>query len=132
MLFRSALTHRDTGAIMRLYHHYPDNFFEPALLDTGHYFGVRQNDELVSVAGIHVLSEKYDVAAIGNIVTHGEHRGKGLATHCVGRLLEALFPKVNHVTLNVREANESAIACYRKFGFTARYDFLEGWATSRP
>jgi len=85
----------------------------------------------VSVAGIHVLSEKYDVAAIGNIVTHADFRGRGLATHCVGRLLEELFPKVNHVTLNVREANDSAIACYRKFGFTERYSFFEGWATRR-
>lgn len=125
------LSHRDTGAIMRLYQHYPDNFFEPAQLDTGLYFGIRDGDELISVAGIHVLSERHDIAAIGNIVTHSGHRGRGLATRCVGRLLDALFHKVGAVALNVQEGNEPAIRCYRKFGFADRYDFWEGVAQAR-
>ncbi|MEZ4434111.1 MAG: GNAT family N-acetyltransferase [bacterium] len=125
------LTHRDTGAIMRLYQHYPDNFFEPAQLDTGLYFGIRDGDDLISVAGIHVLSERHDIAAIGNIVTHSGHRGRGLATRCVGRLLDALFQKVGAVALNVQEGNEPAIRCYRKFGFADRYDFWEGVAQAR-
>ena len=125
------LTHRDTGAMMQLYRHYPDNFFDPALLDTGLYFGVQEADELLSVAGLHVLSEKHDVAAIGNIVTHTEHRGRGLATRCVDRLLSELLPKVGHVALNVDQSNVPAIACYRKFGFDERYPFYEGWAAPR-
>jgi predicted GNAT family acetyltransferase len=125
------LSHRDTGDIMKLYHHYPDNFFEPALLDTGLYFGVPGDDGLRSVAGIHLLSQKYDVAAIGNIVTHADFRGKGYATRCVGTLLDALFKRVSHVTLNVEVDNEAAIACYQKFGFTEHHPFLEGWATAR-
>ena len=122
------LSHRDTGAIMQLYAHYPDNFFEPAQLDTGLYFGLRDGDELVSVAGIHVLSERHDVAAIGNIVTHSGRRGQGLATRCVGRLLDELYVRVGAVALNVQADNEAAIACYRKFGFEPRLDFLEGMA----
>lgn len=125
------LTHRDTGAIMQLYQHYPDNFFEPAQLDTGLYFGLRDGDELVSVAGIHVLSARHDIAAIGNIVTHSGYRGQGLATRCVGRLLDALFARVGAVALNVQEGNEPAIRCYRKFGFEHRFDFFEGSAQSR-
>ena len=125
------LTHRDTGDIMKLYQHYPDNFFEPALLDTGMYFGIREEGELLSVAGLHVLSERYDVAAIGNIVTHATHRGQGHASRCIQALLDALFGKVTHVTLNVRRENTAAIACYQKFGFTERYPFVEGWAQVR-
>ncbi len=125
------LSHRDTGAMMRLYRYYPDNFFEPALLDTGLYFGVREGHELVSVAGIHVLSEKNNVAAIGNIVTHGEHRGSGLATRCVRRLLDELFERVDGVALNVECDNTSALTCYGKFGFTTRYEFIEGHASLR-
>jgi predicted GNAT family acetyltransferase len=122
------LAHRDTAAIMQLYQHYPDNFFEPAHLDTGLYFGVRDGTELVSVAGIHVLSESNDVAVIGNIVTHTEHRGRGLASRCVRQLLDELFERVGHVALNVQVGNEPAIACYRKFGFVENHRFLEGWA----
>lgn len=125
------VTHRDTGQIMRLYQHYPDNFFEPAQLDTGLYCGIREGGELVSVAGLHVLSDKYGVAAIGNIVTHADYRGQGLATRCVRSLLDQLFPRVEHVVLNVEATNAPAIACYRKFGFRPSYRFVEAWATRR-
>lgn len=126
-----ALSHRDTAAIMHLYRHYPDNFFDPAQLGTGLYYGVREAGELVSVAGVHVVSSAFDVAVIGNIVTHTEQRGRGLASRCVDRLLTSLFEQVGHVALNVQVANEPAIACYRKFGFRERCRCLEGWVQAR-
>jgi cyclic pyranopterin phosphate synthase len=125
------LTHRDTAAIMKLYRHYPDNFFEPAQLDTNLYFGIREGDELVSVAGVHVVTGRSDVGIIGNIVTHTEYRGRGLSTKCVGRLLDELFERVGHVALNVAVDNAPAIACYTKFGFAEHHQFLEGWADRR-
>lgn len=125
------VTHRDTGAIMALYTHYPDNWFDPSLLDTGLYCGIRKDGALISVAGLHVHSKKHNVAAIGNIVTHPEHRGQGLASRSVRWLLDALFEQVDHVALNVGVENAAAIACYRKFGFTGWHEFLEGWATAR-
>ena len=125
------LSHRDTGDIMQLYQQYPDNFFEPAQLDTGLYFGKREGGRLVSVAGLHVCSPRYNVAAIGNIVTHKEYRGRGFASHCVGALLVELFQRVDNVALNVSPDNHAAIACYKKFGFEELHPFLEGWATAR-
>ncbi|MCK6574565.1 GNAT family N-acetyltransferase [Myxococcota bacterium] len=116
---------------MHLYRHYPDNFFDPAQLGTGLYFGVREEGELVSVAGVHVVSATYDVAVIGNIVTHSEHRGRGLATRCVARVLSALFGQVTHVALNVQATNVPALACYRRFGFTEQSKCLEGWVQVR-
>ena len=124
-----ALSHRDTAAIMKLYEHYPDNFFEPHHLGTGYYFGIRNGTELISVAGIHNLSERYNIAAIGNIVTHIEHRGHGLAYRCVRRLLTEIFQKVERVSLNVGQDNEAAIACYTKLGFGHHRAFIEGWAS---
>jgi ribosomal protein S18 acetylase RimI-like enzyme len=111
------LSHKDTGAIMRLYHQYPDHLFEPAQLDTGLYCGIKVEQELISVAGIHLLSENYNVAAIGNIVTDEKYRGKGLASKCVRHVLDDLFKKIERVALNVQEGNYPAISCYQKFGF---------------
>jgi ribosomal protein S18 acetylase RimI-like enzyme len=119
--------HRDTGALMQLYTHYPDNFFDPAQLDTGLYCGIWEAEQLVSVAGLHVLSEAHDIAAIGNIVTHTDFRGRGLASRCVRALLDRLLARVGHVALNVSTDNEAAIRCYEKFGFTEQHRFVEAW-----
>lgn len=121
------LGHRDTASIMALYGHWPDNFFEPAQLETGLYFGVRDPDEgLLSIAGIHVVSEDYDVAVIGNLVTHPRARGRGLATLCTARLLDELFDRVSLIALNVQEDNKPAIKMYANFGFTDNNVFWEG------
>lgn len=119
--------HRDTGALMALYTHYPDNFFDPAQLDTGLYCGIWDGDALVSVAGLHVLSEANDVAAIGNIVTHTDYRGQGMASRCVKALLDRLFTRVGNVALNVSADNGPAIRCYQKFGFEEAHRFVEAW-----
>lgn len=121
------LGHRDTAAIMNLYQHYPDNFFEPYQLETGLYFGVRDEElGLSSIAGIHVVSEDHDVAVIGNFVTHPERRGQGLASACTARLLGQLFQKVSFVALNVQEGNDPAVRMYRNFSFEPNNVFYEG------
>ena len=126
------LSHKDTGGIMRLYHQYPDHLFEPAQLDTGLYRGVKSDGgSLVSVAGIHFLNPGFNIAAIGNIVTDSDHRGQGLATRCVGVLLDELFDRVDHVALNVTEDNLAAIACYEKFGFRTTSRIIEAWGKLR-
>jgi cyclic pyranopterin phosphate synthase len=122
------LSHRDTGDIMGLYQHYPDNFFEPSMLNTGMYFGIRINSILVSVAGIHQLSESKGIAAVGNIVTHPDHRGLGYASVCVSHLVSELLDRVDQVALNVAASNQSAIRCYEGVGFKRKYAFVEGWA----
>ncbi|MGK0357953.1 MAG: cyclic pyranopterin phosphate synthase [Bradymonadia bacterium] len=119
--------HRDTGALMALYTHYPDNFFDPAQLDTGLYCGIWEDETLVSVAGLHVLSEANDIATIGNIVTHTDYRGQGMASRCVKALLDRLFTRVGHVALNVSANNSPAIRCYEKFGFEEQHRFVEAW-----
>lgn len=125
------LGHRDTAAIMRLYEHYPDNFFEPYQLETGFYFGVRDEDlGLASIAGIHVVSKDHDVGVIGNFVTHPERRGMGLASACTARLLSELFETVSLVALNVQEENEPAVRMYQNFGFQQNNVFYEGRTTS--
>jgi len=126
------LGHADTAAIMRLYEFYPDNLFEPSQLETGLYFGIDDDEgRLLSIAGIHVVSDDFDVAAIGNLVTRPSARGRGFATACTNRLLDELFERVSLVALNVREDNDPAIAVYERFGFRPNTTFWEGRADAR-
>jgi ribosomal protein S18 acetylase RimI-like enzyme len=103
---------------------YPDGWFDPRMLETGQYFGVRRDGTLASVAGVHVYSPAYGAAAIGNVATRPELRGHGLATVATGALCRSLLERTPHVGLNVRADNASALACYRRLGFetVASYD----------
>ncbi len=109
---------------------YPGNFFDPRMLETGMYFGVWEGDQLVSVAGIHVYSEAYGVAGIGNVTTHPEYRSKGYAKKVMTRLIEALQQKVSHIALHVKADNLPAIKAYQQLGFRIirEYDEYELYA----
>jgi ribosomal protein S18 acetylase RimI-like enzyme len=113
------LDNSDLEDMMILYQtSYPGNWFDPKILDTGQFFGIRRNTQLVSVAGIHVYSPEYQIAALGNITTHPQFRGKGLATSVCARLCQSLWEKeIDHIGLNVKSDNMNAITSYKKFGF---------------
>ena len=127
-----SLSHSDTGSMMALFQrYYPDHLFEPAQLDLGLYCGIKNEADLVSVAGLHLLNPEYRVAAIGNIVTDQAFRGLGYASQCVQHILDQLFESIDHVALNVVEGNEPAIHCYRKFGFLTTARLIEAQARLR-
>lgn len=112
------LTVANVGELQELYcASYPSNWFESRMLETGYYFGIRHSANLVSVAGVHVYSPQYKVAALGNITTHPLFRGQGLAKITVAKLCQALLEKVEQIGLNVKADNNSAISCYEKLGF---------------
>lgn len=96
---------------------YPGNWFEPKVLDTNQYVGLRVDGALVSVAGVHVYSPVYRVAALGNIVTHPDYRGKGYGRTITGQLCRRLLSTVDHIGLNVKADNNAALACYASLGF---------------
>jgi ribosomal protein S18 acetylase RimI-like enzyme len=120
------LSHSDTADIIDLYQYYPGNFFEPYQLETGYYYGIREGEQLVSIAGIHVVSSANDVAAIGNIVTHPDHRSKGYSRQCTSYLLDKLFGLVSLTALNVQSENGAARSIYKRLGFSEHMDYLEG------
>ena len=125
------VTHQDTSELALLYRFYPDNFFEPYQLESGYYYGVREGGHLVSVAGVHVYSRAHDIAAIGNVVTHPEHRSKGHSRRCTARLCQALFETVSLVALNVDRENVAARRIYQRLGFTDHLEYLEGFVETR-
>ena len=119
------LSETDLPQLERLYRDsYADHWFEPRMLATGYYFGVRRDSTLVSAGGVHVYSERYKVAALGNVATHPHLRGHGLATAICAKLCRSLSRTVDHIGLNVKADNTAAIRCYQKLGFerVASYD----------
>lgn len=97
---------------------YPGNWFDPRMLATGHYYGLLADGALVCAAGVHVYAPEEGVAAIGNIVTRPDVRGRGYATSVTARLCRELRKTVAQIGLNVRAGNTAAITCYRRLGFT--------------
>ncbi|MFI6263454.1 GNAT family N-acetyltransferase [Micromonospora sp. NPDC051006] len=110
---------------------YPGNWFDPRMLDTGQYLGVRDGGALVAVAGVHVWSPTYRVAALGNVTTHPAARGRGVASAVVAALCRRLLGTVEHVTLNVRADNTAAVRLYERLGFTVVADYGEYSLTAR-
>lgn len=109
---------KDLDAINSIFNTaYPGNFFDPRMLETGMYFGIWEAGRLVSVSGIHVYSEEYDVAAIGNVTTHPDFRNRGYAKKVMARLIQALQERVGNIALNVKANNTPAIKAYEKLGF---------------
>jgi ribosomal protein S18 acetylase RimI-like enzyme len=108
----------DLEEIQQLYKDsYPGNWFDARMLETKQYFGIRVKNRLVSIAGIHVYSQAYKVAALGNIVTHPDYRGNGFGKCVTAKLCQSLSQSVDHIGLNVKADNKIAIAMYKKLGF---------------
>jgi len=125
------LSHRDTGDIIELSRHYPDSFFEPHQLSTGHFYGVRtEGGVLVSLAGVHILSRADRLAALGNIVTQPDFRGRGLSTRATTHLCRQLAEEgIELLALNVERRNSSAMRVYEKLGFVDHCTYVEAFLT---
>ncbi|WP_223884318.1 GNAT family N-acetyltransferase [Micromonospora craniellae] len=104
---------------------YPGNWLDARMVDTGRYVGITDGDLLVAVAGVHVFSPTYRVAAVGNVTTRPGWRGRGLAAAVVARLCEVLRADVDHVTLNVKADNGAAVRLYERFRFTRVAEYGE-------
>lgn len=107
----------------------PDFFF-PSMVAEGVFFGVFQGADLISVAGTHLYAPAEGAAAMGNVYTRRDQRGRGwgrIATCAALRALSAL----ETVGLNVRAGNAPAIRVYESLGFQKHCEFVEALAT-RP
>jgi hypothetical protein len=109
-----ALAEVDLPALDTLYREsYPDNLFTARLMQTGWYYGIRRGRAIVSVAGVHIYSARYKVAALGNVTTHPSVRRRGLSRIVCARLCQALLQRgVEQIGLTVKADNSSAIALY--------------------
>ncbi len=120
------LTTADLSELQTLYRlGYPGNSFDPRMLESGHFYGIQRDGLLVSVAGVHVYSPRYKVGVVGNVTTHPDYRGKGLGTAVCAKLCQQLLPTVEHIGLNVKADNASAIASYKRLGFEVVGEYEE-------
>jgi ribosomal protein S18 acetylase RimI-like enzyme len=97
---------------------YPDNYFDPRMLETGQFFAIRDGGAIVAAAGVHVYSATERVAALGSIAADPEQRRRGLGTRVTAALCASLRRSVDVIGLNVKADNAAAIACYEQLGFT--------------
>jgi ribosomal protein S18 acetylase RimI-like enzyme len=105
---------------------YPGTWFVPRMLATNRYVGIRENGRLVCVAGVHVHSPAWGVAALGNVATLPELRGHGLARGaCAALCLLLLADGIETIALNVRADNAPAITAYTQLGFLLATTYTE-------
>lgn len=124
----------DVAALERLYAdgnasgESPD-FFYGSMVTDGVFFGVFENGELTAAAGTHLVARDEGAAAIGNVYTRRDRRGRGL-----GRIVTSAVVKelegIETIALNVRAENLPAIRLYESLGFSRHCEFFEGMATA--
>lgn len=121
------LTRDDEAEVRELYQLGGGLAFAASQLDTGYFRGVRDGGRLACVAGVHLASKEQGVAAIGNVFTHPDCRGRGFAARAVSAVANALQIKgIETIVLNVEATNSGAIRLYERLGFERYCNFLEG------
>jgi GNAT superfamily N-acetyltransferase len=126
---------RDLGEILALFADYPDrpDAFHERQLASGAFFGIRDEGTLVSVAGTHIVSTTAGVAAIGNVFTRPDRRGRGFGTHVTSTVVAALVGRgLRTIVLNVAQHNLPAVRCYRRLGFREHSPYTEGFGQLAP
>jgi len=127
------LTPQYTRDLERLYTLGGGDAFTPGQVFDGAFFGVEQRGALIAAAGTHVLSEAHSVAAIGNVFTHPDQRGKGYAWLATSAVCADLIRRgIRTIVLNVAQSNAAAIHVYEKLGFRKHLPFFEGIAARKP
>ena len=94
-----------------------DKYFKDVLTsENSHFICAKLEDEVVGFAGLKIV---LDVADIMNIAVKDDYRRQGIATLLLNTLLNYCKKNdIKTINLEVNEENFSAIALYKKLGFT--------------
>ena len=104
----------------------PDFFF-PEMVADGVFHGIYEGAALVAAAGTHLLARAEGAAAIGNVYTRHDRRGRGLGRLVTSAVLGELSG-IETIGLNVRADNEAALHLYESLGFARHCRFYEALA----
>ena len=114
--------------------HYPKNWFNPRMLTTRAYLALTETqhaehgeNSILAIAGVHVLSQEQQMAALGNIAVHEAHQGIGLGQWATGLLCQHLRTQlgVSTLGLNVHRDNTKAQSCYKRLSFESVATYQE-------
>lgn len=115
----------DTGHLNRLYQLGLNAYLPDQAVAAGIYYGIRRGTRLIAAAGTHVISPQWSIAAVGNVYTHREYRGQGLAKVVTSAVTADLLRSCRTVVLNVRADNPPALGVYRALGYREHTEFEE-------
>ena len=99
------------------------------MLADGAFHGIYEGTALVAAAGTHLVAREEGAAAIGNVYTRHDRRGRGLARLTTSSVLAELAG-IETIGLNVRAENDAALHLYESLGFVRHCQFYEGLAAS--
>ncbi|MBI5563952.1 MAG: GNAT family N-acetyltransferase [Chloroflexi bacterium] len=126
------ITLADVPDLQALYAFGGGDAFSPEEIERGVFCGIRQNNQMIAVAGTHVVSDNGRIAALGNVMTHPDWRGRGLASIATSAVVARLIDRgVSTIGLSVSRENAAAIRVYEKLGFKKHAAFHEGNAMRR-
>jgi len=104
----------------RFYVEHKAEAWAPIQFETGPYYCAKHNGNIVSAAGVHIVTPK--IAQLGNIITDEAYRNRGFGTACTSVLATHLASRGRIISLFVRVENATAVHVYEKLGFTRTRD----------
>jgi len=92
--------------------------FMPRTIEMGQYLGLRENGQLVAMAGerMHMMG----FCEISAVCTHPDYRGHGYAGALVTLTAETIIKRGEQPFLHVASTNDTARTLYEKLGFCLR------------
>ena len=84
------------------------------------YKAVNKDDQMVGYIELNGIEHNNRSGTISRLLVDPDHRGQGIGTAIIQRVLEIGFEELNlhRIDLKVFEFNDTAIACYERVGFT--------------
>lgn len=114
------LTAADRDAMYDLISKVQPGYYEPDTHQLGRYFGIRQNNKLVAVAGERMQLE--GMTEVSAVCTDPAYTGRGYAQQLVAHICRINLEKGNLLFLHVLLSNQRAIRIYELLGFSKRRD----------
>jgi ribosomal protein S18 acetylase RimI-like enzyme len=92
--------------------------FEKRTHEMGEYWGIRQNGELIAMAGERLHLPGY--TEVSAVCTHPEHLGHGYASALIHMLVQRIRSRGEQPFLHVLPQNTRAVQLYERLGFRKR------------
>ena len=99
----------------------PGPFFKRTI-EFGNYFGIFEDDELISMAGQRLRADKY--IEISNVCTHAAHQDKGYACKLMSHQINEITKNSCIPFLHVKAKDLQAFKLYRSLGFKLRKELF--------